>query len=316
MCGEPRGDDEVGVVGEGVSQDRDGPEPIEFVEYQVDDVLAVEVLAQEPRSWENEDPRWPVTSESTLQEYPLRTVVQTRLAYPTPGGDLSIIRGSGFLAGPRHVITNRHTAVAPGVNVNEMIEDEPALFDFSVFPGRSNVAILNGGDWRVERVLYNPYPVTEYDDYAILVLEDDPERSGQYGRMGVCEFSKGTLDGLWVSSAGFPGADQDCEHTPDDPIPGVSDCPCGGWMYLQSCWVEDVDPQELTLSCVVQSGQSGSPVWFDGCGSDETRCTVGILYGSTGLSTGAVRWEDEDVEWLRSNICAWPSQYAVMPSFC
>ncbi len=268
-----------------------------------------------PRKWNVEDPRWPVTSEVDLQDYPLRAVVQTRLTYMSPSGQITSY-GSAFLAGPRHVITNRHTAVAVGVDVNQMIEVDPPLFDFSIFPGKSNIAILNGGGWRVEQVLYNPYPATKYDDYAILVLEDDPERAGQYGRMGVCAASKAALTGLPVSTAGYPGSTQHCDNTPDDPTPGVSECPCGGWMYLQSCSIEDVDPEELVLGCVSQSGQSGSPIWFDRCSDDEVLCTVGILYGSTGLDTGAVRWRDEDVEWLRSNICAWPSQYAEMPPFC
>ena len=45
-----------------------------------------------------------------------------------------------------------------GADLNEWIDDQPMFFSFDVFPGRSNLAILNGGAWAVERVIYNPFP--------------------------------------------------------------------------------------------------------------------------------------------------------------
>jgi hypothetical protein len=62
-----------------------------------------------------------------------------------------------------------------GVDINDWIDVPPPFFDFNVFPGRSNLAILNGGAWAVERVIWNPFPETEYHDYALLILEDDIE---------------------------------------------------------------------------------------------------------------------------------------------
>jgi hypothetical protein len=175
--------------------------------------------------------------------------------------------------------------------------------------------MLNGGAWAVERVILNPFPVTEYDDYALLILEDDMERSGQYGRLGLCSASNNTLNELQVVTAGYPLSTFPCGQTPDAPN-ADNECPCGGWMYTQSCEISEVNPQELIHTCTTQQGQSGSPLWVDECVSNNTRCTVGIHYGKSGLSSAAVRWRDDDIEWLHSNICQWTSDYAAMPPFC
>lgn len=124
------------------------------------------------------------------------------------------------------------------------LDNPPMLFRFNVFPGRSKLAILNGGAWAVERVIWNPFPETQYNDYALLILEDDIDRSGQYGRLGLCSASNNTLDGLPVATAGYPGSTYKCGQTPDPPN-ADSDCPCGGWMYTQSCEISYMGPQEL-----------------------------------------------------------------------
>lgn len=173
-----------------------------------------------------DDPRAPVTDQNELQSYPLRTVVSISLSYEAPDG-LTEETGSGFLAGPRHVITNRHVADVDGVDVNVWLDNPPPFFDFDVFPGRSELAPLNGGAWPVERVVWNPFPETEHNDYALLILEDDVERSGQYGRLGLCSASGNTLDGLQVDTAGYPAANFTCGQTPDPPT-ADNDCPCGG----------------------------------------------------------------------------------------
>jgi V8-like Glu-specific endopeptidase len=261
-----------------------------------------------------EDPRVPVTDEDVLQSYPLRAVVFVSLTYDTPDG-LTVQKGTGFLAGPRHVITNRHVVEVVGVDINDWIDMNPPLFDFDVFPGRSELAPLNGGAWAVERVIWNPFSLNEYNDYALLILEDDIERSGKYGRLGLCSASNNTLSGLRLDTAGYPSSNYTCGQTPAPPNPD-NDCPCGGWMYTQSCEISEVDPQELIHTCFTQPGQSGSPLWVDECTSNHTRCTVGIIYGKAGLDPAAVRWRDDDIDWLHSKICQWTSNYAEMPPFC
>lgn len=263
-----------------------------------------------------EDPRGPVTDEDELQSYPLRTVVSIAISRESPDGGITTTRGTGFLAGPRHVVTNRHVVQVHEVDINKWIDDPPMFFRFEVFPGRSKLAILNGGAWTVERVIWNPFPETHYNDYAILILEDDIERSGRYGRLGLCSASNSTLDNLLVTTAGYPSSTYKCGQTPDPPNEDGNDCPCGGWMYTQSCEISEVGPQELIHTCLTQNGQSGSPLWVDECTSSTVRCTVGVHYGKSGLSSAAVRWQDEDIEWLHSNICQWTSDYAPMPPFC
>ncbi len=266
------------------------------------------------RNWA-EDPRVPVTDEDDLQSYPLRTVVSISLSYESSPGIITTNKGTGFLAGPRHVITDRHVVQIFGVDTNDWLDNPPMFFRLNVFPGRSKLAILNGGAWAVERIIWSPFPETQYDDYALLILEDDIHRSGQYGRLGLCSASNNTLDERPVVTAGYLGSTYKCGQTPDSPN-ADSDCPCGDWMYTQSCEISEVDPEELLHTCLTQHGQSGSPLWVDECVSNSTRCTVGIIYGKSGLDNGAVRWRDDDIEWLHSNICLWKSDYAAMPPFC
>lgn len=265
------------------------------------------------RNWGLEDPRVPVNSESDLQSYPLRTVALVRLQYPKKNSvGYWLERGTGFLVGPRHLLTNRHVVGGTWGDLNEWIDDPPEFFSLDVFPGRSSEVLLNGGAWAVERVIWNPFPETMYDDYALLILTDDEERSGQFGRMGLCRASKGTLDELSVFTAGYPAPTEACDQSPEADEEG---CPCAGWMYFQSCAVEEVESQQLIHSCASQPGQSGSPLWVDECPGG-TRCSVGIHYGKIGLDAGAVRWEDEDIDWLHARICEWPSDHAPMPPFC
>lgn len=222
---------------------------------------------------------------------------------------------TGFLVGPRHVIANRHSVEVNGVDLKFWLDNPPMFFSLNVFPGRSNTAILNGGAWAVEEIEYNPFSGIHYNDYALLILEDDIERSGQYGRLGLCSASSNTLDGLPVVTAGYPGSSYSCGQTPEPPN-GDNDCPCGGWMYTESCEIIEVDPQELLHGCETQKGQSGSPLWVDECISSNTRCAVGVHYGTSGLSAAAVRWRDDDIEWLHDTICQWTSSHAAMPPFC
>lgn len=330
LCDQPEGggSDDVGDDGSGLSLEHAGVLPSQVPKLTSSDPEVRTALAHETKSsmldaddsltFRNgtfEDPRVPVTDEAELQSYPLRTVVSIFLSHEVPNG-IRKEKGTGFLAGPRHVITNRHVIQVDGVDINDWIEDPPPLFSFEVFPGRSNLAMLNGGAWTVERVIWNPFIESEYNDYALLILEDDVERSGQYGRLGLCSASSNTLDGRSVVMAGYPKSTFQCGQTPEPPDPEGGDCPCGGWMYTQSCEISEVDPQEIVHTCMSQDGQSGSPLWVDECVSNNTRCTVGINYGKSGLSSTAVRWRNEDIEWLHSNICAWPSAYAAMPPFC
>lgn len=316
LCDEPSGgDDEVGAAA--ARSPSEAVDSLGLVRSEAElNASNLRTRSADFRSWGVVDPRTPVSNEDDLQSYPLRTVVNVQLSYEAHPGVVVTANGSGFLAGPRHVVTNRHVASVTGDTdeIDDWLEDLPAFFYFDVFPGRSNTAVLNGGAWAVERVIWNPHPANSYNDYALLILEDDVERSGQYGRMGVCSASNGTLGGLSVFTAGYPGANNACDHTPEPPSED-NECPCGGWMYFQSCVVAEADPQELFVDCATQKGQSGSPLWVDRCASG-TRCSVGVIYGKKGLETAAVRWEDEDVDWLQSNICAWPSTHAPMPQFC
>lgn len=267
------------------------------------------------------DGRQPVLDAEVLQSYPLRTIVQTELRY-FDGFTTAHEKGTGFLVGPRHVLTNHHVAAGEDneyASINQWLESPPAGFYFRVLPGRLPDALLNGGVWNVERVIWGPYAFTELywsgEDYALLVLEDDPDRSGVLGRVGMCSPSSTTLMELSVSSAGFPGSRYPCTNSPNA---GPDGCSCGGWMYTQQCELlaNNSYPQEFGHDCVTHKGQSGSPLWASQCDTELGMCAIGLHWGTLGGQARAKRLDLETVAYLQHAICETGSQYAPSPSFC
>lgn len=263
------------------------------------------------------DNREPVTSPVELESYPLRTVVQIERRIPLEFGSTFWGWGTGFLVGPRHVLTNHHVAVdINGDDINPMIEMSPMGFSFQVYPGRARDEDLNGGPWRVESVVWGPDAWNGLfwsgEDYALLILEDDPNRSGTLGRMGMCSPSNNTIEGLPVHTAGYPGEFQQCANSPDPQ--GY----CDGWMYRQECSVTDHNlyPEEFGHDCTTIDGQSGSPLWVAECESSSAVCAVGLVWGKLGGDPRAKRLDPATVDYLRQAICASGSDYAPLPSFC
>jgi V8-like Glu-specific endopeptidase len=262
------------------------------------------------------DAREPVTSPEELESYPLRTVVKIELEIPD-GSDKWRYRGTGFLVGPRHVLTNHHV-VDDHIDgdINPMIDASPTGFSFQVYPGRAHNVDLNGGPWNVERVVWGPKAWNGLfwggEDYALLILEDDPDRSGTLGRMGMCSPSNTTIEGLPVYTAGYPGNSHQCANSPNP------EGYCDGWMYKQECSVIDHNlyPEEFGHDCTTIGGQSGSPLWVSECGSSSAVCAVGIHHGKLGADPRAKRLDPATVSYLRQAICASGSAHVPSPSFC
>jgi V8-like Glu-specific endopeptidase len=264
------------------------------------------------------DTREPVTSSEELQSYPLRTVVQIELEIPLEFGS-SLARGTGFLVGPRHVLTNHHVVTDDDDgDINPMLQMNPPGFSFQVYPGRSDDAVLNGGAWDVESVVWGPHAWDGFfwngEDYALLILEDDPDRSGVFGRMGMCSPSNNTIEGLPIQTAGYPAPFSQCANSPD---PGP-EFDCGGWMYTQECSITDHNlyPEEFGHNCVTADGQSGSPIWVAECASSSAVCAVGLHWGKLGVEPRAKRLDAATVDYLRQAICTSGSAFASLPSFC
>lgn len=262
------------------------------------------------------DSRTAVTDPEELQSYPLRTVVRIEMNEPDEAG-LWINRGTGFLVGPRHVLTNHHVVDDKNKqDINPTIMMDPDGFLFEVYPGRDQSELLNGGPWKVESVVYGPTAFTDLwwggEDYALLILEDDPKRSGMLGRMGMCSPADPTIEELTVQTAGYPGDLQTCAGSPN------MDGYCHGWMYKQECSVTDHDiyPEEFGHDCATAPGQSGSPLWVAQCGSSPAVCAIGIHTGPLGQEGRAKRLDPDTVNFLRQAICDSGSAYAPAPSFC
>ena len=177
------------------------------------------------------------------------------------GSATDIYKGTGFLVGPRHVLTNHHVVGGEdGFDVNVLLNLDPPGFSFQVYPGRAGDAIFNGGAWDVERVVWGPNAWNGLywggEDYALVILEDDPDRSGVLGQMGMCSPSNSTLAGLAVQTAGYPGARFQCANSP---IAGPDGCDCRGWMYTQACNVleQNLVAEEFGHDCLTNQGQSG-----------------------------------------------------------
>jgi hypothetical protein len=177
---------------------------------------------------------------------------------------------------------------------------------------------LNGGGWEVESVVWGPHAWDGFfwdgEDYALLILEDDPDRSGVLGRMGMCSPSNSTIEWLPIQTAGYPAPFTLCANSPD---PGP-ECDCDGWMYIQECSVTDDDlyPEEFGHNCVTEVGQSGSPMWVAECGSSSAVCAVGVHWGTYGGEPRAKRLDPATVAYLRQAICTSASEFAPSPSFC
>jgi V8-like Glu-specific endopeptidase len=263
------------------------------------------------------DGREPVTSPEELESYPLQTVVQIVKEIPNEIGGIYRGTATGFLVGPRHVLTNHHVAVDDNDgDINPLIEMSPMNFSFQVYPGRAKDADLNGGPWNVERVVWGPNAWNGLywggEDYALLILEDDPNRSGVLGRMGMCSPTDNTIEGLSVYTAGYPGDSYQCANSPDP------EGYCDGWMYKQECSVIDqhLYPTEFGHDCTTIEGQSGSPLWVAECDPSPAVCAVGLHSGPLGSEERAKRLDPATVNYLRQAICASGSDFAPSPSFC
>jgi V8-like Glu-specific endopeptidase len=245
----------------------------------------------------------------------LRTVVKIELKIPD-GAETWTHRGTGFLVGPRHVLTNHHVVVDNNdADINPMLDVSPTGFSFQVYPGRLQNADLNGGPWNVQSVVWGPDAWNGLfwggEDYALLILEDDPDRSGTLGRMGMCSPSNHTIEGLLVHTAGYPGNSQQCVNSPNP------EGWCDGWMYQQACSVIDHNlyPEEFGHDCSTADGQSGSPLWVSECDSSSAVCAVGLHTGKLGTGR-AKRLDPATVDYLRQAICASGSAYVPSPAFC
>jgi V8-like Glu-specific endopeptidase len=315
------GGDDDGFGAEVIGLEKTGLEVHEIKHHSVNGVRQLDIDAPVPAGLADNvgnDMRQPITSSEELQSYPLRTVVRIELEIPSEFGT-SLSRGTGFLVGPRHVLTNQHVVTDDdGGDINPLIEMNPPGFSFQVYPGRSADAVLNGGAWDVESVVWGPHAwdglFWSGEDYALLILEDDPDRSGVLGRMGMCSPSNSTIEGLPIQSAGYPAASEQCVNSPD-PETG---CYCGGWMYTQDCSVIDNNlyPQEFGHDCTTADGQSGSPMWVAECASSSAVCAVGVHWGKVGVEPRAKRLDSATVDYLRQAICISGSDFAPPPSFC
>ncbi len=301
------------------------------------------------------DARVPVVGEFTLQSYPYRATGRLEVEW-TVGATTSGFVGSAFLVGPRHILTNWHVINGPlggGLDLNEGLIDGSIRITFH--PGRGgavhDLPEYNGGPWSAE-VVVPPKELVDGeffigdDDYALLVLEDDPVRLADpnlhLGWYQMCSPSLDDLrrEGRTLSVMGYPGDDGDensldwpdstflCANSPET---GVHAGHCAGWMYRTpdtSLIVDDSNSRLLRTTGFTQRGTSGGPLLTWGCTynspPEDKPCAVGVnksLVGSfidpTRSEINAVRLTRTRAGYLReSGVCAYPSLYHPAPDFC
>ncbi len=186
--------------------------------------------------------------------------------------------GTGFLVGPRLVVTAGHVVY--------MHNRGGWAKSIEVIPGRNGSRRPYGSckssfyysvkGWTQKRK-------REYD-YAAIVLPSDCKFGNQLGYFGYGYYSKNTLKGRAVNLSGYPG----------DKTPGTQ------WWHARK--LTDVNSKTLVYNIDTAGGQSGAPVWQYKNGQ---RYAVGIHTNGHSSGNSATRITKE----VFNNIKTWKNRH-------
>lgn len=203
-------------------------------------------------------------------DYPWRCVCMLRAT----AADGSLWFGSGWLAGPRLVVTAGHVVhiAARGGWVREI----------EVIPGADGAGRPFGS--AISRRFRSVSGwVRDQDpglDYGAILLPPDAAFGAHLGYFGIASLDDGDLAGNTVQLSGYP-----------------ADKPTGtNWHHARE--IQRVEPKILYYDIDTAGGQSGAPVWTELGGN---RYVVGIHSGGHVTGNSAVRLTDT----VYDNIIAW-----------
>ena len=229
-----------------------------------------------------DDDRTPVPDPT---ERPYRQICQISYKVPDPGSSrMQAKRGTGWLVGPRLVITAGHVVFDP------VHKGDPEILsrDFAIAPGR--IKRGDGPDaapyglFGAARLSAHPRWLSDCDpDYDIGCIHLDRPVPGAVGHWTFAAFDDAALVGAEVNLAGYPviGPPEG-----DSPVP----IPHNG---MKAFWhrnrIDRVTPQRLYYDVDTSGGQSGAPVWLR-LSAQEPPTVIGVhAYGFTGEDTGEDR---------------------------
>jgi V8-like Glu-specific endopeptidase len=193
----------------------------------------------------------------TSSEYPWRAV-GVALVHPDINDATPHYYGSGFMVGPRHVLTAAHVVSDDGNSLNP-VRAAPAARGEGYSGNRWpwNRRIVQGYYWPNGWNGGNLSTDARYD-YAVLILLDSTSSPGWIG------FAYNTVSwtDFWnYHTAGYPGRYNEsggfnyCTASP------LADGRCGGYMYYEYAQVRSVFPGHFYHRHDIQPGQSGSPIY-------------------------------------------------------
>jgi V8-like Glu-specific endopeptidase len=222
--------------------------------------------------------------------YPFSAVCAVRSFFP--GG--KVTGGTGFLVGPRLLLTAGHNIIADGQAVDQVLV-YPALngsYENLLLPSALASRWLTVNFWKESE---NP----AYD-YGALVLPTDV--GTRVGWLSIEKRADGDFfSGLPINTAGYP---LDC------PAPAGGACPIeeGTWMWADQGSVNRVDGQKIYYSNLkMAEGDSGAPIFTYRPGDRTEYFVIGIHtylyemeYWATRINDGVYRligeWLDESTK--------------------
>jgi V8-like Glu-specific endopeptidase len=194
-------------------------------------------------------------------------------------GDGSRWIGTGWLIGPRTVITAGHCVF--------MREHGGWVREIQVMPGR------NAADSSLGNVVANQFRSVRgwvegqkrICDYGAIILPESSPFGTQLGTFGYAMPADSVLAGLLVNISGYPG----------DKPPGTQ------WYHSRT--LTSVTPRTLVYDVDTAGGQSGAPVWWR---QGDKRYVVGIHTNGATSGNSATRI----VQAVHQNLTAWRDEGA------